>query len=139
MRLGSKIITVVRTLPILTGVRSVWYLPDGSSVHAIEDDPIEPGTYFLTPDDTGRFKNWVIEKIAGSRMAVPMRGSLVPARKHVEVHVGNTLDDTVGCTCPGMFSTAEGVGASRTAIKQMRKVLERDAEDPPIWVLEILE
>jgi len=135
--LGSQIIQVVRTIALEpSGVRSVWYLPDGSSVHAIEDNPIAPGVYFLRPDETGKFRNWVIEDEDGTR-----RGGRNPHtgahRWDVEVHVGNKLENTDGCTCPGLFATADGVGYSRKALRHMRQVLQRDDEDPPIWVLNI--
>ena len=66
---GPSILQLVRTQKFLTGARGVFYLPDGSSVHTLEDKPIEAGTYFLRPDDTGRFRNWVIEKFQDSRGA----------------------------------------------------------------------
>lgn len=139
MRFGTKVVRVVRTEPLESGVRSVWYLPDGSSVHAIEDDPIEPGAYFLRPDDTGRFRNWVIERVLNTREAVPQRGEHLPARVDVEVHIGNVLDDTEACTCPGMTTWDRGVHSSRIAINHMRKVLQRDVPDPPVWFLHIIE
>lgn len=135
--LGSKVIQVVRTIALgSSGVRSVWYLPDGTSVHAIEDDPIAPGVYFLRPDDTGKYRNWVIEDELhtgrAGRSSSP-RGH----RWHVEVHAGNTLEDTDACTCPGQFVTPDGVGYSRTALNHMREVLGRNDADPPTWVLNI--
>lgn len=139
MQFGAEIIRAVRTTLLDSGVRSVWYLPGGRSVHAIEDSPILPGTYFLRPDMTGRFQNWVIESILGSRIATLEYGPLTPARTNVEVHVGNTLADTEGCTCPGMETSANGVTSSRAALTLMRKLLNRDTKNPPVWVLEISE
>jgi len=139
MRIGESIVKMVRTHPLDSGVRSVIYLPNGESVHAIENDPIEPGAYFLRPDETGRFKNWVIECHLGSRIAIPRRSNLIDPRTDVEVHAGNTMSDTWGCTCPGLKTSSKGVVDSRAAIDKMRRVLERDHEDPPVWVLEISE
>lgn len=139
MQFGSEIIRAVRTILLDSGVRSVWYLPGGKSIHAIEDNPILPGTYFLRPDQTGRFRNWVIESMLGSRIATPEYGRLTPARTDVEVHVGNTLADTEGCTCPGLETSLDGVKHSRRAIKLMRDILRRDEKNPPVWILEISE
>ncbi len=139
MQFGTEIIHAVRTTLLDSGVRSVWYLPGGRSVHAIEDNPILPGTYFLRPDMTGRFQNWVIEATLGSRIATPDYGRLTPMRINVEVHIGNIMADTAGCTCPGMDTTANGVSSSRSALTLMRKLLRRDNADPPVWVLEISE
>lgn len=135
--LGPKVIQVIRTIVLEPGgVRSVWYLPDGSAVHAIEDDPIAPGVYFLRPDDTGRFRNWVIEDELNTGRAGRNSNSR-GHRWYVEVHLGNTLTDTDACVCPGLHVNQEGVADSRGALDHMREVLERDTEDPPTWVLNI--
>lgn len=132
-----------RTERLGTGSRGVWYLPDGSSVHTIEDMPIEKGTYFLTPDDSGRHTNWVIEYEVGTHCATPAvlddQGQLVCApRQAIEVHIGNDLRDTEGCICPGIATTRNGVAHSRDAIGILRAVLKRDTPNPPTWVLEIV-
>ncbi len=136
MRLGHRIVVVARTVLLGSGVRSVWYLPDDTTVHAIEDDPIPPGTYFLRPDETGKYRHWVIECVLGTRVAVPARGDRLP-RKHVEVHSGTLLEHTDACTCPGLRITANGVDDSPEALAHMRDALKRGEDDPPIWVLDI--
>lgn len=136
-RLGAEIIRVVRTIPLEGGTRSIWYLPGGRSVHAIENRPLPPGVYFLTPDETGKFRNWVIECEIGTRTAVVGRGSVAAPRRHVEVHKGNSMKDTVGCTCPGTETTFTGVANSRKALSLMRELLLRDDKNPPTWVLHI--
>lgn len=129
---GSIIVPLIRTQRFETGVRGVLYLPWGDSVHTLEDDPIEAGTYFLRPDDTGRFKNWVIETILESRFA----GN---ARWDVEMHAGNTLKDSAACILPGLETSTVGVRHSRLAIDKMRSALERDTPQPKTWVMEISE
>lgn len=133
---------VCRTLPFGTGVRSVWYLPDGSALHAIENRPIPPGSYFLTPDDTGRHRNWVIERAYGSRCAAPavldcFGDVAVDARTDIEPHVGNRLEDSLGCPLLGLWTSPDGVEFSRKAIAHARRVLRRDEPDPPVWNLEV--
>ena len=58
-------------------------------------------------------------------------------RTNVELHIGNTMEDTAGCTCPGLATSSIGVVDSRPALQRMRRILERDTVDPPIWILEI--
>lgn len=131
-RLGETIVRLVRTERFRSGVRGVLYLPDGSSLHTLEDKPIAPGSYFLRPDETGRFRNWVIEDVLESRSAGYNRTD-------IEMHVGTILADTAGCPLLGCRTTAIGIGGSRNAIKIARVVLERDDKNPPIWVLNISE
>lgn len=140
---GGKV-WVLRTERMGTGMRSIWVLPGGSWLHAIEDRPIPAGRYFLVPDDTGRFRNWVIEKAAASRCAAPAVLDCFgrverEARRDIEVHVGNTMDDTHGCFCLGMETAPFGVAHSAAAIAHAREVLRRDDPDPPDWTLEIVE
>lgn len=129
---GPRIVRLVRTLRKETGVRGVLYLPDGDSVHTLEDNPIESGTYFLSPDHSGKHRNWVIERILGSRIAND-------DRVDVEVHAGNLLSDSDACILPGLGTSAAGVLSSKLAIQKMRKVLERDASSPKTWVFVISE
>lgn len=129
---GSSIVHLVRTMRFETGVRGVFYLPNGSSVHTLEDCPIEAGTYFLRPDNNGRFTNWVVEAVLGSRSA----GN---KRYDVEVHAGNTLEDTDACVVPGLETSKTGVVHSRLAIRKMRTALERDIPNPKTWILVISE
>lgn len=131
-RIGKSILQLVRTQPFRTGVRGVLYLPNGSSVHTLEDKPIAPGVYFLNPDETGKHKNWVIEKELGSRSA----GN---GRVDVEVHAGNTLRDSDACTLYGLETTKHGIAHSRDAIKLAREHLDRNDDDPRIWILQISE
>lgn len=142
--LARKILRVERGERLATGVREVWYMPDGTLIPAIVDKPIPPGTYFLRPDDTGRWRHWVFERELGSRVAVPAQFGdggvvVVPPRTDVEVHPGEDLDDTEGCVCPGLRITPSGVTDTVDAIALMRLHLRRDAPDPPIWILEIVE
>lgn len=135
---------VLRTERMGSGMRSLWVLPGGVWVHAIEDRPIPAGRYFLSPDDTGTHRNWVIEKAAGSRCAAPAIldcfGKIAePARTDVEVHIGNTLDDTSGCFCLGMETAPFGVAHSAAAIALAREILGRDDPRPHDWTLEIVE
>lgn len=144
MSVGGKV-WVIRTDRLgETGVRSIWVLPGGTWLHAIEDKPIPPDRYFLRPDDTGRHRNWVIEREFMSRCAAPAildcyGKTEVAARTDVEVHVGNTLDDTEGCVCLGMDTSAVGVLSSAPAIALARKALRRDDPAPMVWVLEVIE
>ncbi len=141
-KVAPEKIRLCRTMPFGTGSRGVLYLPHGHSVHTIEDDPIPRGTYFLTPDNTGKFMNWVIEYKVGTRTAVPpLRDDkdliVSPGRVAIEVHKGNTLRDTDGCICPGMRTTATGVMESGVALSKMRSLLRRSEDEPPVWVLEV--
>lgn len=131
-RIGETIVRLVRTERFRSGVRGIMYLPDGSSLHTLEDNPIPSGSYFLNPDETGRFRNWVIEDALGSRSASY-------DRMNVEIHVGTVLADTAGCPLLGCRTTAIGIRDSRDAIKIARGALERDDENPPIWILNISE
>ncbi len=131
MRLGHQIIQVVRTVPLEEdGIRSVWYLPGGITLHAIENHPIDPETYFLRPDETGKHRNWVIESEMGTRRTAD-------GRSNIEVHSGNTLANSLGCPCPGLDTYSPGVLRSSEAISRMRKILERDEPNPPMWVIRI--
>lgn len=129
---GSSIVHLVRTERFKTGVRGVLYLPDGLAVHTLEDTPIQAGTYFLRPDNTGRFKNWVVEEVLESR-------AVGNNRWDVELHAGNTLEDTDACILPGLETSTVGVVRSRRAIEVMRLSLERDVPEPKTWVLVISE
>ena len=131
-RIGERIVRLVRTERFRSGVRGVLYLPGGTSLHTLEDVSIAPGSYFLNPDETGRFRNWVIEDVLENR-------SVGHNRMNVEIHAGNVLADTAGCILLGCATTANGIGNSGVAIDIAREVLERDDEDPPIWVLNISE
>ena len=130
-KIGHEIVRIVRTERFRSGVRGVLYLPNGSSLHTLEDARIPPGSYFLNPDKAGRFRNWVIEDTLGN-------GS-VGTRMSIEIHAGNILADTAGCILLGCATTTIGIGSSRDAIAIARDALERDDEDPPIWVLNISE
>lgn len=119
-------------------------LPNGAWVHTLEDRPIPCGQYFLSPDNSGRFRNWVVERARGSRCAAPAEldcfGQVArEARTDIEIHIGNTLDDTDGCILLGMDSTLSGLARSGDAIDVARRVLLRDASDPPVWGLTIME
>lgn len=134
----------IRTERFGTGAFGRWVLPDGSWLHSLEDRPIPAGLYLLSPDDTGRHRHWVIERAKGSRCAVPAVldcfGRVVtPANLDNEVHVGNELADTDGCTLLGMTRTAAGVWQSEPAIEHAREVLRRDERQPPTWGLVIVE
>lgn len=134
----------VRTERYGTGVRGRWVLPDGSWLHSLEDRPIPAGKYLLTPDDTGRHRNWVIELAKGSRCAVPAVLDCFghvdqAARTAVEIHAGNTLEDTRGCVLLGMTRTVDGIWQSEPAIEHAREVLRRDDRKPPTWGLVIVE
>lgn len=136
------IVYLCRTLRFSTGCRGVLYLPDGSAVHTIEDDPIPPGRYVMRPDDTGDYQNWVVERVAGSRIAAHEERDYLghthrPARTDVEFHVGNTLSDTSGCILPGQQCIAAGVGASSMALEHMLRVLDRHRDPPAHGLLEI--
>lgn len=131
-RIGETIVRLVRTERFRSGVRGVLYIPDGGSLHTLEDVSIAPGSYFMNPDETGRFRHWVIEDSLGSR-------SIRHDRTNVEIHTGNVLSDTAGCVLLGRTTTAIGIGDSRDAIQIARAALERDDENPPIWVLNISE
>jgi len=131
-RIGETIVRLVRTERFHSGVRGVLYLPDGSSLHTLEVARIFSGSYFLNPDETGRIQNWVIEDVLGGR-------SVGHDRTDVEIHAGNVLADSAGCILLGLTTTANGIGKSRAAIHIARVALERDAEIPPIWVLNISE
>ena len=131
-RIGETIVRLVRTERFRSGVRGVLYLPDGSSLHTLEDASIAPGSYFLNPDETGRFRHWVIEDALGNRSAGH-------DRINVEIHAGNILADTAGCILLGCATKPTGIGDSRIAIDIARAILERDYENPPIWILNISE
>ena len=131
-RLGETIVRLVRTERFQSGVRGVLYLPNGASLHTLEDNPIPPGSYFLNPDETGKFRNWVIERTLGSRVASDRR-------RHVEIHRGNTLEDTEGCILLGCDTSEIGILKSRDALHIARRHLDRDIEDVRIWILNISE
>jgi hypothetical protein len=138
----AGILTLCRTAQLQTGVRGVLYLPGGRSVHTLEDDPIPPGVYFMRPDQTGRHTHFVVERVPGSRVAVPaviddQGREVAPARTSVEWHLGNSLRDSRGCAMPGLATTPHGLVDSGTAMEVMRAALHRDDPNPPAWVLEI--
>lgn len=143
----AGMIDLVRTKPFRTGSFGVLYLPNGRSVHTLEDLPIPLGVYFLRPDDTGRFRHYVVETLIGSRVAVPPllddRGNVLRSQRDaVEMHPGpaegvTTLLHTDGCMCPGMETTAVGVTDGAIAMGIVRESLGRDRPDPPSWVLRI--
>jgi len=126
------------------GVRGRFVLPDGTWLHTLEDRPIPPGRYWLAPDDTGRFRHWVVERAAGSRCAVPATldcfGNIASsARDHVEIHAGNTVDDSRGCILLGMERSPAGLIRSVEAIEYARRALGREKEHPPCYGLTILD
>ncbi len=131
-RIGNEIVRLVRTERFRTGARGVLCLPNGASIHTLEDKPIAPGSYFLNPDKTGRFQNWVIEYVLGSRSAGNGRTS-------IEIHGGSLLSHSAGCILPGLGTTREGLLDSSEALKYMREILERNDDDPKIWLLNISE
>lgn len=137
--LGSSILYLVRTRRFQTGARGVLYLPDGSSVHTLEDKPIEAGAYFLRPDNTGRFKHWVIESVLEGRVAGGDWSKPHGKRYDVEVHAGNRIEESDACILPGLETSNVGVVHSRRAITQMRTALERDVANPKTWILVISE
>ena len=135
---------LVRTLSLGTGVRGVFYLPSGVALHTLEDKPVPAGVYFLTPDNTGRHKNWVIERRQGTRVAADavldhMGGVISEARTDVEIHVGNTLFDTTGCVLLGLSTNRLGVGQSIPAVALARTVLGRDSREPRVLTIEIVD
>lgn len=132
-RLGRAPLRLIRTVPHYSGVRGILYLPDGSSVHTLEDKPISPGAYFLNPDNTGKHRNWVVETILGSR-------SVIGGRVNIEIHAGNFLRDSEGCILVGELTSSDGIVRSRDALRRMRAILDRDSvsgEDPRVWMLDI--
>ena len=131
IEMGAEILKLVRTMKFGTGARGVFYLPDGSSVHTLENDPIPAGTYFMRPDITGKHKHWVIESELESRTAA--------GRTNVEIHAGNRLRDSEACILPGVRTVALGVSLSVAALNKMREDLRRNTENSPTWILEITE
>ena len=109
------------------------YLQAGPIVLAtLETDPIDPGTYFVRPDDTGRFNHFVIESVLASR-------ATDCGRCDVEIHAGNTPADSAGCLLVG-YRTHDDLwrlDRSKQALDQLRAALGRDDENPPIWILHI--
>ena len=131
-RMGDRPLQLVRTMRFRSGVRGILYLPDGSGIHTLEDEPIPPGAYFMNPDETGKHRNWVIETVMGSR-------AITGGRVSLEIHAGNDLRDSKGCILPGLRSNRHGVADSISALNRMRDVLDRNDEDPRVWVLHISE
>lgn len=109
------------------------YLQAGPIVLAtMETDPIDPGTYFVRPDETGRFQNFVIESVLGSR-------DTDCGRCDIEIHAGNTAADSAGCLLVG-YRTHDDLwrlDRSKQALDQLRAALGRDDDNPPTWVLHI--
>ncbi len=133
VRIGDTPLKLVRTVRFgADGARGILYLPDGNSIHTLEDFPIPPGAYFLNPDRTGKHRNWIVESVLGSRAATPYRVD-------VEIHAGNTLVDSAGCILPGFATNRQGVINSKNALEYLIDLLERDVEEPKIWVLNITQ
>lgn len=62
------------------------------------------------------------------------------ARKHIQIHVGNTPDDTVGCILPGTGESTDKackVAGSRTAMEKLKSVVGLGAA--PKVVLKVQE
>lgn len=143
----AGMLDLVRTMSFRTGARGVLYLPNGRSVHTLEDNAIPAGTYFVRPDDTGTFRHFVVEALIGSRVAVPplvdeVGQALTDPRIDIEWHPGpatgvTTLRHTAGCMCPGVETAAAGVTDGGRAMAIIREALGRDLPDPPSWVVRI--
>lgn len=50
----------------------------------------------------------------------------VPGHTHIEIHIGNYPDDSHGCFLPGITKAKNAVGHSRSAISQIKKIVESD-------------
>lgn len=77
---------------------------------------IPEGEYELKP---GRFNH-------GGYLAYELKG--VPGRSLIKIHVGNTMDDVIGCIAPGMglgyLNNKWGVINSRTAFDRFMDVMD---------------
>lgn len=121
-----RLYTLLRTLSI----------PDGTFGHFIHEDfhlvsgepeegkRIPAGTYVVKRDHTGHHQWYRLET--------------VPGRENIEIHIGNTEDDSRGCILlgrrRGLVGKKEGVLDSKVAMERL--VMYQGEED---FQLEIIE
>lgn len=81
---------------------------------------IPAGPYVVKRDRTGKHQHWRIQDVED--------------RTFIEIHVGNTKADIVGCLAPGLAYQGDAVIYSNAALQIMHDWFE-DAD----WLLEIKE
>ncbi|MFO0450489.1 MAG: DUF5675 family protein, partial [Pseudomonadota bacterium] len=74
--------------------------------------PVPPGTYpaFVRSDRTPN--------------RIELRG--VPNARNVQIHIGNTANDVIGCFAPGTSRLRDYVGGSRDAMTEINRIVQQD-------------
>jgi len=89
--------------------------------NAVNESCIPEGSYGIRKDTSGEFRGYEITNVSG--------------RTQIEMHVGNTEDDTWGCICPGLnLGYVKGkwaVANSKAAFRELRQVM---AEKKPTQI-----
>lgn len=85
---------------------------------------VPDGVYSLQPFDSDNHHNvWILESTSLDVFKFP---SDKPGRWAILIHVGNYVDDVVGCIAPGLTTDGKNVYNSRKAMDKMREVLKKD-------------
>ena len=89
--------------------------------NAVNESCIPEGSYGIRKDMSGEFRGFEITNVSG--------------RTQIEMHVGNTEDDTLGCICPGLnlgyVKSKWAVVNSKAAFRELKQVM---AEKKPTQI-----
>ena len=61
---------------------------------------IPAGVYEVERNYTGKYRDWEILNVED--------------RSNIEIHVGNTIDDTMGCPLPGLYTNQDNTAVVRS-------------------------
>ena len=83
---------------------------------------IPEGRYEITLYDSPRFK-----------MKVPILNN-IPGHSYVEIHPGNTSEDTHDCLCPGLDKATDCVLNSRAAFDKLFPLIDNELNTKQVWI-----